>query len=85
LIRKSAIPKTKEEQATQLILSLQAQDFRVMPRYKWQLDGKGNRTHKVVEQVFFCSAEQITIARRFVSGFMMETDAIFNTNVAAAR
>lgn len=56
-----------------------------MPRYKWQLDGKGNRTHKVVEQIFFCSAEQITIARRFVSGFMMETDAIFNTNVAAAR
>lgn len=29
---------------------------------------------------FFCNEEQIRLARRFVSGYLIETDATFNTN-----
>lgn len=35
---------------------------------------------RVVEHFFFCNEEQIRLARRFVSGFLLETDATFNTN-----
>lgn len=37
-------------------------------------------TRRVVEHFFFCNEEQIRLARRFVSGFLLETDATFNTN-----
>lgn len=35
---------------------------------------------RVVEHFFFCNEEQIRLARRFVSGYLIETDATFNTN-----
>lgn len=35
---------------------------------------------RVVEYFFFCNEEQIRLARRFVSGYLIETDATFNTN-----
>ena len=35
---------------------------------------------KVIEDLFFCSSEQIRLARKFVSSFIYETDATFNTN-----
>lgn len=38
------------------------------------------RRRRVTEMFFFCSPEQIVMGRRFVSGFVVETDAIFNTN-----
>lgn len=38
------------------------------------------RQRRVVEQFFFCNEEQICLARQFVSGYLIETDATFNTN-----
>ncbi len=38
------------------------------------------RQNQIIELFFFCSPEQIQIAQRFVSGFVIETDATFNTN-----
>jgi hypothetical protein len=38
------------------------------------------RTSRVVRDIFFMSDEQVRLARRFVSSFMYETDATFNTN-----
>lgn len=35
---------------------------------------------RVVEHFFFCNEEQIRLARRFASGYLIETDATFNTN-----
>ena len=35
---------------------------------------------RVVRDIFFMSDEQIQLARRFVSGFIYETDATFGTN-----
>lgn len=49
---------------------------------KFQLIRKlGERVERVVQDLFFCSSEQIRLARKFVSFFMYETDAAtFNTN-----
>jgi hypothetical protein len=38
------------------------------------------RIKGVVRDIFFMSDEQIRIARRFISGFLYETNATFNTN-----
>lgn len=38
------------------------------------------RQNPVIEHFFFCSPEQIQMARRFVSGFVIDTDATFNIN-----
>lgn len=38
------------------------------------------KKRRVIEHFFFCNNEQIRLARRFVSGFIIETDATFNTN-----
>ena len=40
----------------------------------------GVRKKKVVRDIFFMSDDQIRLARRFVSGFIYETDATFNIN-----
>lgn len=42
---------------------------------------EGNvRQKQVIEVFFFCSPEQVSKTRRFVGGFVMQTDATFNTN-----
>jgi hypothetical protein len=41
---------------------------------------EGIRTKRIIRDIFFISDEQIRLARRFVSGFIYETDATFNTN-----
>ena len=41
----------------------------------------GIRTKRVVRDIFFMSDEQIRMARRFVSGFLYETDVAFNINI----
>lgn len=44
------------------------------------MNNLGERVERVVEDLFFCSSEQIRLARKFVSCFIYETDATFNTN-----
>ncbi|XP_044723742.1 MULE transposase domain-containing protein [Hirsutella rhossiliensis] len=56
------------------------EDFRVRCFFKYLLDDQGRQTARVLEHLFFCSSEQIRLGRRFVSGFLMQTDATFNTN-----
>lgn len=38
------------------------------------------RERQVIEAFLFCSPEQIEMARRILSGFLIQTDATFNTN-----
>ena len=38
------------------------------------------RQRQVIEVFLFCSPEQIEMGRRFVSNFVVQTDATFNTN-----
>ena len=60
---------------------MEALGFHVRPLIKtiWSSDGKV-AVGRVMEQIFFCSSAQITMTRRFISGFIMQTDATFNIN-----
>jgi len=49
-------------------------------REEYILGSDGERVSRVIKDLFWMSPEQIKMARRFVSGFMYETDATFNTN-----
>jgi hypothetical protein len=80
LFRKEArLPLSAEEQAELLIGILERNDFHPRVREEYILMNRV-RTGRVIREIFFMSADQILLTRRFVSGFMYETDATFNTN-----
>lgn len=78
------IPKaqrTPQERFQDLLSVLVENDFRIKEHDHWILDeATGRRTQKVLDQVVFCSSEQIELARRFCSDFLLIIDATFNTN-----
>lgn len=72
--------RSSREALDLLLTCLEFEDFRVRCHFKNLLDDQGRRTARILEHLFFCSSEQIRLGRRFVSGFVMQTDATFNTN-----
>ena len=58
---------------------LERNGFYLRVREEYVLED-GRRAGRIIREIFFMSADQILLARRFVSGFMYETDVIFNTN-----
>lgn len=72
--------RSSREALDLLLTCLEFEDFRVRCHFKYLLDDQGRRTARILEHLFFCSSEQIRLGRRFVSGFLMQTDATFNTN-----
>jgi hypothetical protein len=52
----------------------------VHTRDEYTLNEAGERTGRVIKDLFWICAEQIKLSQQFVSGFMYETDATFNTN-----
>jgi len=73
--------KLINKEALKLLLDqLDLKNFQVQVMKKYIIDNEGNCTQRVVQHIFFCFSEQINLARRFVSGFCMQTDAMFNTN-----
>ena len=69
-----------EEEARQFALGvLKEQGFHVRCFEKNILEGNQVQ-RRVIEHFFFCNSEQIRLARRFLSHFVVETDATFNTN-----
>jgi hypothetical protein len=55
--------------------------FHTVARFQYLLDNNSKPMEtKVMQDLFFISLDQVYLARRFVSGFMYETDATFNTN-----
>jgi hypothetical protein len=49
-------------------------------RTEYTLNEDGIRQRQVLRDLFFCSSDQIKLARRFVSDFVYITDATFRTN-----
>ncbi|KAI9760481.1 MAG: hypothetical protein M1840_002409 [Geoglossum simile] len=78
--RDSGRALTKEEQLELLFHPLEVRDFRVRTREEYLIDNEGKRTARIARDIFIWSSEQIRLARRFVSEFIWETDATFNTN-----
>jgi hypothetical protein len=68
-----------EEELTVLIGHLERHGYHPRTRDEYIIEN-GVRTKRIVRDIFFMSDEQIRLARRFVSGFIYETDATFNTN-----
>jgi hypothetical protein len=71
---------TRQEELEYILQMLEDEGVHVRVRDEYLLDSSGERTVRVIKDLFWMSAEQIKLARRFVSGFMYETDATFNTN-----
>ena len=72
---------TRQEEIMVITKYLEDQGFHVQVRYEHLLDEEGKKTGvRVVQDIFFINDDQISFGRRFVSGFLYETDAIFNTN-----
>ena len=72
---------TRQEELQVLLTHLQDEGFHPRVRAEYVETAGGNRSRRrEVRDLFWMSPEQIKLARRFVSGFMYETDATFNTN-----
>jgi len=68
------------EEALYLLRELEAQEVHVAVKEKYVVDGEGNKTDRIIECIAWWNAEQIQMARRFVSGLLAQTDGTFNTN-----
>lgn len=78
LIRHKSKPSDEEKiEIAMTHLDLQGFHVRFAERYMVE---NNVRQRRVVEHFLFCSPQQTAMARRFVSGFVIETDATFNTN-----
>jgi hypothetical protein len=62
-----------------LVGNLKRAGFHPRMREEYLVEDRA-RVRRVVRDIFFMSDEQIRLTRRFVSGFIYETDATFNTN-----
>jgi hypothetical protein len=80
LIRKEeTAPLTNQEELELVMATLEQNGFHPRPREEYIVED-GVRTKRLVRDIFFMSDDQIRLARRFVSGFLYETDATFSTN-----
>jgi hypothetical protein len=80
LVRKEAIVPLSNQEELQIVMTiLESNGFYPRTRDEYIIEG-GICTKRVVRDIFFMSDQQIRLARRFVSGFLYETDATFNTN-----
>jgi hypothetical protein len=71
---------TRQEELEYILQLLEEEDVHVRFRAEYTVDADGERDGQVIKDLFWMSPEQIKMTRRFVSGYMYETDATFNTN-----
>jgi hypothetical protein len=71
---------TRQEELEYILQMLEDEGVYVCVRDKYKLDPTRERKVRIIKDLFWISAEQIKLARRFVSSFMYKTDATFNTN-----
>jgi hypothetical protein len=77
--KESKLDMSREEELALLMGVLERSGFHPRVREEYILVDEV-RTGRMIREIFFMSSDQILKARRFVSGFMYETDATFNTN-----
>ncbi len=78
-LQRSSEKLTSEEELLAALGHLEDMGFHVLTKKVYMIENN-ERRRRVTEMFFFCSPEQIVMGRRFVSGFVVETDATFNTN-----
>jgi hypothetical protein len=70
---------SNQEELQIVITILKSNGFHPRTRDNYIIKG-GIRTKRIVKDIFFMSNKQIRLTRRFVSGFLYETNATFSTN-----
>jgi len=75
-----SITRSKEEIITGLLQCLDNSMFTVRIRYSYTLNDAGAPVQKNIEQIFLLDNYQRGLSKRFISDFMMKTDATFNIN-----
>ncbi len=76
----SSITRFKEEIITELLQCLDNSMFIVRIRYFYTLNDADASVQKNIKQIFLLNNYQRRLSKRFISDFMMKTDAIFNIN-----
>jgi len=71
---------TRQEELQHILQLLEDKGIHPQCHEEYTVDSNGEQTGRVIKDLFWMSPEQIKMARWFVSGFMYETDATFNTN-----
>jgi hypothetical protein len=81
LQRKESEGQISSQEEALLILSyLEGENFHVEINEEYVLGPGGERVKRVVKDIIWFSNEQIRMAQRFVSEFLLEGDATFSTN-----
>ena len=70
---------TSEDRLRCALFDLQKADFHVRCQESWIYENNV-RVRRIVNHFFFANAWQIFMARRFISRFVLQTNATFNTN-----
>ncbi len=76
----SSITRFKEKIITELLQCLDNSMFIVRIRYFYTLNDADVSIQKNIKQIFLLNNYQRKLSKRFISDFMMKTDAIFNIN-----
>lgn len=78
-LQRSVGRKSLEKELHQAVAGLKQKGFHIRFNESYLVEGD-QRSRRVVEHFFFCNSEQIRLTRRFVSSFMVQTNATLNTN-----
>jgi hypothetical protein len=68
------------EEAQYILYTLAQEDVHVAVKERYILDRFGSKTDRVIECIAWWNTQQVQLARRFISGFLAQTDSTFNTN-----
>lgn len=71
--------RTPESELDKAVQACERRGFHVR-FYKNYVVEQDERRRRVVEHAFLCNPECVRLARWFISSFMIQTDATFNTN-----
>jgi hypothetical protein len=69
---------TDQQEARVIITYLNDQGCHVFVDEQYILDHLGNKEDRVILSIIWFTPEQLRLCRRFVTGFLLETDATFN-------
>ena len=71
----------RQDELVLILKILENESLHPQVRDEYILGKNGEREQRIIRDIFWMSPEQIRMARRFISDFMYEIDATFNTNI----
>ncbi len=75
-----SVSRSKQDVIAGLLQCFDNPMFKIKVRYSYTLNDAGVPVQKNIEQIFIVDTYSQKLTKRFISDFMMEVDATFNTN-----